>query len=174
MRSFAQTVWLGEPGDVVVIRLDGEDFRLIAPETMRLLDIAANYAWQHLLPEALIEPDRERLLEWLHDPDHPASWKRLHVVVQPLGTYFYGFPFFTAARALGTLMHYYTAFQMWAVTNVTVDLARATAVQWCAAAVSWQLHLGEKDTDRKDTWARLTVPGRLPFDAPGVTPHWIS
>lgn len=157
-----------------VLCLDDEDFTLVVPTVMELLDIAANYSWRSLIPEGLITVDRNRMHERLNDPEDPMTWKRLHIVAQPVGLYLYGFPFFTAARALGTLRHYFTAFHMWAVSHLSVDLREASAAQWCAAAVTWLVQQGDKPEDHRTAWANLTIPGTLPMDAPGVSPDWMA
>lgn len=173
--SFADTLYMpGVSQPRAVLRLDDEEFTLVIPGVMQLLDIAANYSWRTLLPDGLLRLDRERMYERLDDPDDPMTWKRLHIVAQPVGLYLYGFPFFTAARALGTLRHYLAAFQMWAVTHLTLDLATASAAQWCAAAVTWLVQQGDKPEDHRTTWANLTIPGTLPMDAPGVSPDWMA
>lgn len=173
--GFAETVYMpGASASSALLCLDDEEFELPVPEVHRLLDIAAAYAWRRLVPEGLVGADRERMHERLADPEDPMSWKRLHIVMQPVGTYLYGFPFFVAARALGTTQHYLTAFRMWAVCNVTVDLDRASAAEWCAAAVCWLAQQGSKEEQRKEVWAQLTIPGTLPMEAPGVSPDWLA
>jgi hypothetical protein len=174
--SFATTVHMpGISPETVVICLDDEDFRLPVPRPMALLDIAAAYAWRRLLPEGLVETDTARMHERLRDPEDPMSWKRLHVVAQPLGLYLYGFPFFVAARALGTARHYFTTFRMWSLCNIAIDLHRASAADWCAAAVTWLSQQGGgKEEQRKAMWAELTTPGVLPMEAPGVSPDWLT
>lgn len=158
-----------------MVCLDDEDFALPVPGPQRLLDIAATYAWRQLLPDGLVEDDRERMYERLADPEDRLSWKRLHVVAQPLGLYLYGYPFFVAARALGTTRHYFTTFRMWSLCNTSLDLATASAADWCAAAVTWLSQSGGKDEkDRKALWAQLTTPGVLPMEAPGVSPDWLA
>lgn len=173
--SFAQTVHIpGLSPDIAVICLDDEEFELPVPDPVRLLDIAASYAWRQLLPDGLAGPDAARMRSRLADPGDALSWKRLHVVMQPVGLYLYGFPFFVAARALGTTRHYFTAFRMWSLCNVRLDLASASAAEWCAAAVGWLSQQGDKDEKRKELWAQLTMPGVLPMEAPGVSPDWLA
>lgn len=174
--SFAQTVHIpGLSPDVAIVCLDNEEFELPVPEPHRLLDIAAAYDWGQLLPDGLVEADAERMYERLRDPDDPMTRKRLHVVMQPVGIYLYGFPFFVAARALATTRHYFTAFRMWAVCNVRLDLATASAADWCAASVAWLSQQGgAKEEKRKEVWAQLTLPGVLPEEVPGVSPDWLA
>lgn len=173
--SFASSVYmpgLSEPS--AIIRLDDDEFELPVPGVMELLDIAVSYAWRRLLPDGLVQADAERMYQRLGDPDDLMTLKRLHVVSQPLGLYLYGFPFFTAARALGTLRHYFTSFRMWAVCNLRMDLEKASAADWCAAGVTWLVQSGEKEEKRREMWAQLTVPGLLPMEAPGVSPDWMA
>jgi hypothetical protein len=175
VRSFAAEVRfpLAAP-DVVLMRIEGEDFWLGVPSALELLDIAANYAWQRLVPDAVAEPGRQRLLDWLDDPDHPASWKRLHVAVQPLGLYLYGVPFFVAARIASNLLHHYSLFRVWALLNLNFDAERAEAADWIAAAMAWLLSSKPDAKERNALWAELTTPGRLPVEAPGVLPEWMG
>jgi|SRR5690606_7172417 len=174
MASFASTVHLpGYSAEVAVLAIDDEEFRLPVPGVMDLLDIAASYAWRQLLPDGLVEADAERMHQRLADPEDRLTWKRLHVVAQPLGLYLYGFPFFVAARALGTVRHYFTAFRMWSLVNARIDFATASAADWCAAAVAWLVQQGSKEEQRKEMWAQLTMPGILPMEAPGVSPDWM-
>lgn len=174
--SFATAVHMpGISPEIAVLRLDDEEYCLPVPEPFALIDLAAAYAWRRLIPDGLIEADAVRVHERLRDPEDPMSWKRLHVVAQPLGLYLYGFPFFVAARALGTARHYFTAFRMWSLCNITVDLYQASAADWCAAAVTWLSQQGgEKEEQRKALWAELTTPGVLPMEAPGVSPDWLA
>lgn len=172
--SFADTVYMpGISAPVAILRIDEEEFELPVPPVQVLLDIAVRYAWRQLIPDSLVRPDRERMYDRLADPDDLMTLKRLHVVAQPLGLYLYGFPFFTACRALGTLRHYFTSFRMWAVCNLAIDLSKASAADWCAAAVTWMVQSGEKEEKRREIWAHLTVPGVLPMEAPGVSPDWM-
>lgn len=175
MRSFANEVRfpLSAP-EVVLVRIEGEDFWLKVPPTLELLDIAANYAWQQLIPGALEEPGRQLLLDWLDDSDHPASWKRLHVAMQPLGLYLYGVPYFVAARTAANLLHHYSLFRMWAQLNLHFDPQQAQAADWIAAALAWLLSTKTDSKERNALWAELTTPGRLPTDAPGVLPEWMA
>lgn len=175
MRSFASEVRspLAAP-DVVLLRMDGEDFWLRVPGALELLDIAANYAWQQLVPGRLEEPGQELLMEWLTDPEHPATWKRLHIMVQPLGIYLYGVPFFIAARTAANLLHHFSLFRMWAQLNLHIDLHQAQAADWIAAAMAWMVSSKTEAKDRNALWAELTTPGRLPAEIPGVLPDWLS
>lgn len=173
--SFATTVHMpGVSAPTALVVIDDEEFALPVPEPHQLLDIAASYAWRQLLPDGLAEADMQRMHQRLRDPDDLMTWKRLHVIAQPLGLYLYGFPFFVAARALGTVRHYLTAFRMWAVCNVAVDLSAASAADWCAAAVAWLVQTGDKEEKRLEMWAQLTTPGVLPMEAPGVSPDWME
>lgn len=173
--SFATTVHMpGISPDRALLRIDGDDFELPVPDAQRLLDIGASYGWRHLMPDGLVTVDKERMYERLKDPEDLMSWKRLHVIAQPLGLYLYGFPFFVASRALGTLRHYLTSFRMWAVCNLRIDLTTASAADWCAAAVTWLVQTGEKEEKRLEMWAQLTTPGVLPMEAPGVSPDWMA
>jgi hypothetical protein len=169
---FADQVRFGDwSPPVVLVRLDGEPLWLRVPPTMELLDIAATYGWQRLLPGALEEPGRSMLLEWLDDPDHPATWKRLHVAVQPLGQYLYGVPFFVAARTAANLLHHFTLFRMWSQLNLHVDLHQADAADWIAAAMAWLISSKSDEKSRNALWAELTTPGRLPAE---VLPGWMG
>lgn len=175
MRSFAaQARFGGWSPDVVLFRLDGEDFWLKVPPTLELLDIAANYAWQQLVPGAVEEPGKSLLLEWLADPEHPASWRRLHIAMQPLGLYLYGMPFFVAARTAANLHQHFSLFRMWAQLNLHVDLRTAEAADWIAAATAWMLSAQKDEKSRNAMWAELTTPGRLPEWVPGVLPEWMG
>jgi hypothetical protein len=175
LRSFASEVRspLASP-DVVLLRMDGEDFWLRVPPALELLDIAANYDWQRLVPGSLEEPGQELLMDWLADPESPATWKRLHVMVQPLGIYLYGVPFFVAARTAANLLHHFSLFRMWAQLNLHIDLHQAQAADWIAAAMAWMLASKPEAKDRNALWAELTTPGRLPVEVPGVLPEWLS
>jgi hypothetical protein len=175
MRSFAaQARFTSWAPDRVRFRLDGEDFWLRVPPTLELLDIAANYTWQRLVPGAVDEPGKSLLMEWLMDPDHPATWRRLHVAMQPLGTCLYGFPFFTAARVAANLHEHFSLFRLWAQLNLHVDLRDAEAADWIAAALAWMLATPKDDKSRNAVWAELTTPGRLPTWVPGVLPEWMG
>jgi len=170
--SFASQVRFGAwSPDTVLVYLDDQDFWLKVPPTLELLDIAANYSWQRLLPGALEEPGRALLLDWLSDPDHPATWKRLHVAVQPLGEYLYGVPFFVAARTASNLLHQFSVFRMWAQLNLHIDLHQAQAADWIAAAMAWLVSSKSDEKGRNQLWAELTTPGRLPE---GVLPGWMG
>lgn len=176
MRSFAAEVRfpLAAP-ETVLVRVEGEDFDFHVPAALELLDIAANYAWQELLPGALDEEGQARLLEWLDDPEHPASWKRLHVAVQPLGLYLYGVPFFVAARTAANLLEHYSLFRMWAQLNLMCfDAQHAEAADWIAAAMAWLIGSKTESKDRNALWAELTTPSRLPVEVPGVLPPWMG
>lgn len=167
---------LHRPGfspDIVTVVLGEQEYRLRVPQPFDLLDIAATYNWAALLPGSLLDEDFAVMEDNLADPDHKLTARRLHVAIQPLGTYLYGWPFFMAARALGTLRLYEPTFRTWAVLNVPRPLDGMSAADWVAASVAWQMQMGKKEEDRNNTWARLTIPGRLPMDAPGVTPDWM-
>lgn len=172
MRSFATETRsaLAAP-DVVLVRLEGEPFWLHVPPVLELMDIAANYRWQRLLPDSLEEPERQILLEWLADPEHPATWKRLHVVMQPVGMYLYGVPFFVAARTAANMLHHFTVFRMWSQLNLHMDLRDADAPDWIAAGMAWLISSKTEEKDRNALWAELTTPGRLPDD---VIPGWMA
>lgn len=175
MRSFADEVRspLAAPGRVLLC-FDDEDFWLRVPSTLELLDIAANYAWRMLIPDALEEPGRSVMEDWLADPQHPATWKRLHIAVQPLGTYLYGVPFFVASRTAANLLHHYSLFRMWSQLNLQRDLYSADAADWIAAATAWLIS-SEHDKKKRDAlWAELTTPGRLPSWLPGIVPEWMG
>lgn len=175
MRSFAaQARFAGWSPELVLFRMDDEDFWLRVPSTLELLDIAASYAWRQLVPGALEEPGRSLLLEWLNDPDHPATWRRLHLAVQPLGLHLYGFPFFMAARTAANLHSHFTLFRLWAQLNLHIDLREAEAADWIAAAAAWLLATQKDDKSRNAVWAELTTPGRLPTWVPGVLPEWMG
>lgn len=175
MRSFAaQARFAGWASEVVLLRFDGEDFYLRVPPTLELLDIAANYTWRQLVPNALEEPGRSMLLDWLDDPDHPATWRRLHIAMQPLGMHLYGFPFFVAARTAANLHANFTLFRMWSQLNLHADLREAEAADWIAAATAWLLAAQKDEKSRNAVWAELTTPGRLPTWVPGVLPEWMG
>lgn len=159
----------------MALLLDGEEFQLQVPDTWELIDIAASYTWPRLLPGALVDVDAEAMQGYIQDERHLLTWGRLHVVVQRLGLYLYGWPFFVAARALSTLMSYESAFTLWAVTNLPRDPATFSASEWVAASINWQLSMSsDKEEKRNARWAELTTPGRLPMDDPGVAPYWMT
>ena len=173
--SFASLVRTrGLAPERVRIFLDDEEFVLRVPGVWELLDIAAAYQWQLLLPGALEEPGRTLLHEWLEDPEHPATLKRLHIAVQPLGTYLYGVPFFTAARCAANLLGSFPVFRMWAQLNLHTSLEGAEAADWIAAATAWLVSSRAEKKDREALWAELTTPGRLPDWVPGVVPTWMA
>lgn len=161
--------------DVVALVLGEDEFHLRVPGVWDLLDIAATYQWPRLLPGALLDDDRELMNELLLDPKHKMSSGRLHIVVQSLGLYLYGWPFFVAARSLSGLMAYESAFTLWSVTHLTRDPATFSAAEWVSASINWQLSMSaDKEEKRNARWAELTIPGRLPMDDPGVAPTWMN
>jgi hypothetical protein len=168
---------LHRPGispDVVAIRLDDDEYHLRVPGPLELVDIAAAYRWPALLPGALIDGDADRMADQIEDPDEAVTPQRLHVVVQSLGSYLYGWPFFIAARALRLVQVYEPVFRCWAVMNLAGRLDGMSAPDWVSSAIAWRLSLESKEADRNAAWAELTIPGRLPEHAPGVTPAWMQ
>lgn len=175
MSAFASHVrtWGLAPERVLLV-FDDEEFILRVPPVFELLDIAATYNWERLVPQGLEEPGRALLYEWLADPEHPASFKRLHIAMQPLGSYLYGMPFFAAARTSAHLLHHFSLFRMWAALNLHADLRDAEAADWVAAATAWLLSSKHEEKERQRLWAELTTPSRLPTSVPGVLPAWMA
>lgn len=175
MSLFASQVrFPGLAPERILLVFDDEEFVLPVPPVFELLDIAASYGWERLVPQGLEEPGRTLLYEWLADPEHPASLKRLHIAVQPLGTYLYGMPFFAAARTAANLLHHFSLFRMWAALNLHTDLRGAEAADWITAATAWLLSSRHEEKERNRLWAELTTPSRLPTTVPGVLPEWMS
>jgi hypothetical protein len=163
----------GHSPPVVALILGEDEYHLRVPDPYALMDLAAAYNWTALIPGALTGDGPDRIAEHLADPDHKLTSKRLHVAVQPLGTYLYGWPFYIASRALRLLRFHEATFRCWALLNVALPVDAMSAADWTAASIAWQMSMNHKEEERNAAWAELTVPGRLPMDAPGVTPDWM-
>lgn len=170
------TTGLYRPGyspSSVPIVLDDVEYVIDIPDTYTLLDIAASYAWPQLLPGCLTEDSRSEMLERINDADNLMTLRRLHVVVQPIGTYLYGWPFFVASRALRIVRTNESYFRAWALTNIHISLDAMSPADWTSASVAWQMSMAQKEEERNATWAELTTPSRLP-EIPIVMPGWMS
>jgi len=165
----------GVSPEVVGLIIGQDTYRLVVPDSWSLVDIAARYSWPELLPGALVDEDAELMEEHMADPDHKLTAGKLHVIVQSLGLYLYGWPFFTASRALATLAVNETVFGLWAMNNLPRDPNTFSAAEWVNAAVTWELAAaGHKEEDRNTRWGELTIPGRLPMHDRGVAPGWMT
>ena len=144
------------------------------PPTLELLDIAANYTWQRLVPGALEEPGQSQLIDWLNDPDHPATWRRRPLPCSRSASTSTDSRSSLPPSMAANLHQNFTLFRLWSQLNLHIDLHQAEAADWIAAAAAWLLSTQKDEKSRNAAWAELTTPGRLPTWVPGVLPEWMG